>query len=317
MASVLDYKLSGVDIDAGNELVRRIAAFAPAVGGFSGLYPIDDERVLVASTDGVGTKLDIAIQLQRYDTIGADLVAMVVNDIVTTGARPLFFLDYYATGRLDVEQAEQVVKGIHQACAEAGCLLLGGETAEMPGFYPPGKFDLAGFAVGMADRQRLITGERIQAGDVLLGIPSSGPHANGYSLIRRILKVADLALDRPFGTGTLGDALLRPTRIYVAEVQALRERFEILGLAHITGGGFENVDRMLPPGLRAVVDYGAWPVPSIFGFLQSEGHVADEEMRRTFNLGVGMVLAVRPSEAERLMRERGDLLPIGHVAEAA
>lgn len=310
---MLTYKVSGVDIAAGDELVRRIQRFAPAIGGFSGLFPIDDERFLVASTDGVGTKLELAIQSRKFDTVGIDLVAMVVNDIVTSGARPLFFLDYFACGKLDVDQAEQVVRGIASGCEEAGCQLLGGETAEMPGFYPAGKFDLAGFGVGVVARTRAITGQGIQAGDVLLGIPSSGPHSNGYSLIRKVLKVADLPLDHAFGTGTLGEALMTPTRIYVNEVLSLCQRFEIRGIAHITGGGFENVRRIVPPGLEARIDFGSWPVPPIFGFLQSHGNIPDEEMRRTFNLGIGMVIVVSPATAEKIRAERGDLVVVGEV----
>jgi len=313
---MLTYKLSGVDIAAGDELVRRIQALAPGIGGFSGLYPIDSERFLVASTDGVGTKLELAIQAEKYDTVGIDLVAMVVNDIVTTGARPLFFLDYFATGKLDVDQAEQVVKGILAGCEEAGCVLLGGETAEMPGFYPAGKFDLAGFGVGVVARTQTLTGKDVRAGDVLLGIPSSGPHSNGYSLVRKVLHVADLALDRPFGSGTLGTALLAPTRIYVAEVLSLAQRFEIHAAAHITGGGFDNVQRVLPEGLVARIDFGAWDVPPIFGFLQSEGNIPEDDMRRTFNLGIGMVLVVPPQVADRIRSERGDLAVVGEVVAA-
>lgn len=313
---MLSYKTAGVDIAAATELIRRISTFAPAIGGFSGFFPIDDERYLVASTDGVGTKLEIAFQMRKVDTIGIDLVAMVVNDIVTAGARPLFFLDYFATGRLDVDQAESVVRGIAAGCQEAGCQLLGGETAEMPGFYSAGKFDLAGFGVGIVHKSQAMAGQSVVAGDVLLGIPSSGPHSNGFSLIRKILRVADLALDRPFGAGTLGEALLTPTRIYVNEVLKLIERFEVHAVAHITGGGFDNVDRIIPRGLVARVDHGSWLVPPIFGFLQSEGRVTDDEMRRTFNMGVGMVLAVPPSAAELIRAERGDLLVLGEVVAA-
>ncbi len=310
---MLTYKMSGVDIAAGDELVRRIQTFAPAIGGFSGLFPIDDERFLVASTDGVGTKLELAIQARKFDTVGIDLVAMVVNDIVTCGAKPLFFLDYFACGKLDVDQAEQVLRGIVAGCEEAGCQLLGGETAEMPGFYPAGKFDLAGFGVGVVAKTRAITGQGIQAGDVLLGIPSSGPHSNGFSLIRKVLKVADLPLSQPYGAGNLGEALLTPTRIYVTEVLSLASRFEVRGIAHITGGGFDNIRRIVPEGLEPRIDYGTWAVPSIFGFLQSQGNIPDEEMRRTFNMGIGMVLAVSPQTAERIRAERGDLAVMGEV----
>jgi phosphoribosylformylglycinamidine cyclo-ligase len=305
--------MSGVDIAAGDELVRRLQGFAPAIGGFSGFFPIDEERFLVASTDGVGTKLELALQMEKFDTVGIDLVAMVVNDIVTCGARPLFFLDYYATGKLDVDQAEKVLRGVLTGCEEAGCQLLGGETAEMPGFYPAGKFDLAGFGVGVVKKDEALTGQAVKAGDVLLGIPSSGPHSNGFSLIRKVLKVADLALDRPFGSQTLGEALLMPTRIYVSEVMSLLGRFEVHALAHITGGGFENIKRVIPKGLEIRIDFGSWAIPPIFGFLQSEGNIPDDEMRRTFNLGVGMVLVVPPGTAERIRAERGDLAVLGEV----
>jgi phosphoribosylformylglycinamidine cyclo-ligase len=289
---MLTYRDSGVDIDAGNELVNRIKGFTKGIGGFAGMVPIDSERMLVASTDGVGTKLAIAIEMQRYDTIGQDLVAMCVNDLVTVGARPLFFLDYYATSKLDVDQAEAVVRGIAQACDQVGCALLGGETAEMPGFYQPGTFDLAGFTVGMVARDRVIDGRTVQEDDVLVGLPSSGVHSNGFSLVRRILADRGLSLSMPFDGRTLGDSLLEPTALYVKPVLDLLDRVPVKGMAHITGGGFENIQRFIPDGLTFLVSEGAWEIPEVFQLLQREGRISDEEMRRTFNMGIGMALCV-------------------------
>jgi phosphoribosylformylglycinamidine cyclo-ligase len=309
MTAGMTYKAAGVDIDAGNALVNRIQGFTQGIGGFAGLFELDDERILVGSTDGVGTKLQVAIDLQRFDTIGQDLVAMCVNDLVTCGAKPLFFLDYYATGRLDVDHAESVIRGIADACAIAGCRLMGGETAEMPGFYDAGKFDLAGFSVGMVRKDRLITGETIAAGDIVIGLPSTGPHANGFSLIRAILRdhARDLAL--PFDGRTLGDALLEPTAIYVADVLRVIGRIPVKGLAHITGGGFENVDRVLPAGRHLRLRDGAWAMPAIFRFLQKQGSISDAEMRRTFNCGVGMTLIVAPEQVTDVL----DLVPAAFV----
>ncbi|MBI6545308.1 MAG: phosphoribosylformylglycinamidine cyclo-ligase, partial [Cyanobacteria bacterium NC_groundwater_1444_Ag_S-0.65um_54_12] len=312
----LTYQMAGVDVEAGNEFVRRIQAQLPAIGGFSGLFPIDEERLLVASTDGVGTKLELALASQSIATIGIDLVAMVVNDLVTCGARPLFFLDYFATGKLELAQAEQVISGIIQGCREADCQLLGGETAEMPGFYPVGKFDLAGFGVGLVTRSNVIDGRNVVAGDLILGLPSSGPHANGYSLIRKILQVKGHALEQPFGVQTLGETLLTPTRIYVKEVLALCQHFEVHAIAHLTGGGFSNVNRVIPEGLQARIDFTAWPLPPIFTWLQEAGNISPEEMRRTFNLGIGMVLIVPPGAAEQIRDAHGQLLTIGEVKEA-
>ncbi|MCC6869569.1 MAG: phosphoribosylformylglycinamidine cyclo-ligase [Burkholderiales bacterium] len=310
--SPLSYRDAGVDIDAGDALVERIKPFArrtlrpevlAGIGGFGGLVEIGKrfrEPVLVASTDGVGTKLMLAQQAGRHDTIGIDLVAMSVNDILVQGAEPLFFLDYYACGKLDVEVAAAVVKGIAAGCEQAGCALIGGETAEMPGMYPAGEYDLAGFAVGVVEKSQVIDGRTIAAGDVLLGLASSGPHSNGYSLIRRILAASGASLDATFGNGTLGDALLAPTRIYVKPMLATLAAVPVKGMAHITGGGLvENVPRMLPAGLQARLVRAAWPRPAIFDWLQERGNVPDAEMHRVFNCGIGLVVAVAAGDAER------------------
>jgi phosphoribosylformylglycinamidine cyclo-ligase len=322
-AHQLSYRDAGVDIDAGNELIERIKpivqqTFRPGVltglGGFGALFELPLERyaepVLVSGTDGVGTKLKLALELNRHDTIGIDLVAMCVNDIVVAGAEPLFFLDYYATGQLDVAVATDVVRGIARGCKLAGAALTGGETAEMPGIYSKGDYDLAGFCVGIAEKSRLIQPKRVQPGDVLIGLASSGPHSNGYSLIRKILEVSETDLSRPLGTSTLGDALLEPTRIYVKSLLSLMSEVEIHALAHITGGGLpENLPRVLPEGCKAVIDSDSWQLPEVFGWLQQQGNVANAEMLRTFNCGVGMVVCVAESDVEtslRLLAEAGE-----------
>ena len=314
----LSYRDAGVDIDAGDALVERIKPFArrtlrpevlAGIGGFGALVELPKryrEPVLVAGTDGVGTKLKIAFALGRHDTIGIDLVAMSVNDILVQGAEPLFFLDYYVCERLEVAVAADVVKGIAAGCEQAGCALIGGETAEHPNAFPPGEYDLAGFAVGVVEKSKAIDGRGIAAGDVLLGLASSGPHSNGFSLIRRILEVsgADLRARVPGipASGTLGDALLAPTRIYVKPVLALLREVEVKGMAHITGGGLvENTHRMFPDTVGARVDRGAWPRPGIFDWLQRAGGVADGEMHRVFNCGIGMILVVAPGDAERAL----------------
>jgi phosphoribosylformylglycinamidine cyclo-ligase len=292
----ITYQKAGVNIDAGNELVRRIKKMAPAIGGFSGLFPLEGTKYhLVSSTDGVGTKLKLAFLLNKHDTVGIDLVAMNVNDLICCGAKPLFFLDYFACGKLDVDQAERVVKGVMNGCRQADCTLLGGETAEMPGFYPHGEYDLAGFAVGVVERGREITGERIRPGDVLIGIPSSGPHSNGYSLIRKVFDEADLK--------KYGKQLLEPTKIYVKEILALLDlkeanmRTAIAAIAHITGGGFyDNIERLLPLGCKVVIRRDAWDVPEIFHIIQKKGNVPEREMYRTLNMGMGMVIVVREKE---------------------
>jgi len=309
----LSYRDAGVDIDAGNSLVERIKpivrqTFRPGVmtglGGFGALFelPLDRYRepVLVSGTDGVGTKLKLALQLGKHDTIGIDLVAMCVNDIVVTGAEPLFFLDYYATGQLDVEVATDVVKGIAKGCQLAGAALTGGETAEMPGIYAQGDYDLAGFSVGIVEKSQIIAPDKVAAGDVLLGLASSGPHSNGYSLIRKILELTDADLGQPMDGVTLGEALLAPTRIYVKSLLALHQTIDIHALAHITGGGLlENLPRVLPEGTRAVIERDAWQRPQVFNWLQEKGNVADSEMLRTFNCGVGMIVCVAEADAEK------------------
>jgi phosphoribosylformylglycinamidine cyclo-ligase len=311
-APTLSYRDAGVDIDAGNSLVERIKpivrkTFRPGVltglGGFGALFelPLDRYRepVLVSATDGVGTKLKLALDLKRHDTIGIDLVAMCVNDIVVTGAEPLFFLDYYATGHLDLGVATDVIRGIAEGCELAGAALTGGETAEMPGMYAQEDYDLAGFCVGIVEKSKVIRPDSVQAGDVLLGLASSGPHSNGYSLIRKILEVTQADLAGSFGSGTLGDALLAPTRIYVKPILELQRQLPVHALAHITGGGLlENIPRVLPPGTQALIDGDSWKLPAIFDWLQEQGNVAKKEMLRTFNCGVGMVVCVAEADAE-------------------
>ncbi len=314
-SSPLSYLDAGVDIDAGNELVERIkpavksthrSEVMTGLGGFGGLFQLDTARykepVLVSGTDGVGTKLLLARQLDKHDTIGIDLVAMCVNDILTCGAEPLFFLDYYATGKLKIDQAQAVIEGIAEGCRQAGCALIGGETAEMPGMYGQDEYDLAGFTVGVVDRPGLIDGSRIEAGHRVLGLQSSGPHANGYSLIRKVLDQsgdnAATLLDGCPEQQTLGDALLRPTRIYVKTLLPLIEKFTLDGLAHITGGGIsENIIRVIPEPLGLEIDLSAWELPAVFKWLQTRGRIDEAEMLRTFNCGIGMVILVS-AEAE-------------------
>ncbi|KAG7628550.1 Phosphoribosylformylglycinamidine cyclo-ligase [Arabidopsis thaliana] len=301
----LNYKDSGVDIDAGAELVKRIAKMAPGIGGFGGLFPLGDSY-LVAGTDGVGTKLKLAFETGIHDTIGIDLVAMSVNDIITSGAKPLFFLDYFATSRLDVDLAEKVIKGIVEGCRQSECALLGGETAEMPDFYAEGEYDLSGFAVGIVKKTSVINGKNIVAGDVLIGLPSSGVHSNGFSLVRRVLARSNLSLNDalPGGSSTLGDALMAPTVIYVKQVLDMIEKGGVKGLAHITGGGFtDNIPRVFPDGLGAVIHTDTWELPPLFKWIQQTGRIEDSEMRRTFNLGIGMVMVVSPEAASRILEE--------------
>ncbi len=304
----LSYKDAGVNIDAGNALVERIKHVSrrtarPEVlgglGGFGALCEIPAgyrQPVLVSGTDGVGTKLRLALEMGIHDTIGIDLVAMCVNDLVVAGAEPLFFLDYYATGALNIDTAAAVVSGIGQGCELAGCALVGGETAEMPGMYEGEDYDLAGFCVGVVEKADIIDGSKVEAGDTLIAIASSGPHSNGYSLIRKILEVSGASLQQPFGDSTLGATLLTPTLIYVKALLALFGEVEVKALSHITGGGLpENLPRVLPADCRAVVDTASWSWPPIFQWLQEQGNVATPEMYRTFNCGVGMVLCVAPS----------------------
>lgn len=309
----LSYKDAGVDIDAGNALVERIKGVAKrtsrpevmgGLGGFGALCQLPSgyrEPVLVSGTDGVGTKLRLAMDLGRHDTIGIDLVAMCVNDLVVAGAEPLFFLDYYATGKLDVEIAADVVTGIGEGCAQSGCALIGGETAEMPGMYAGSDYDLAGFCVGVVEKSEILDGSRVAEGDVLLGLASSGPHSNGYSLIRKILDVSQADLDTEVDGVALRDALLAPTRIYVKPLLSLIKDsdVDVHALSHITGGGLlENVPRVLPDTLTARIDAESWTRPAIFDWLQREGNVDEHEMHRVLNCGIGMVVVVSAAQAE-------------------
>jgi len=314
----MDYKKAGVDIEAGNEFVRRIrplvrSTFRPEVltdiGGFGGLFRFDSARyrepVLVSGTDGVGTKLKIATLMERHDTIGIDLVAMCVNDVAVCGAEPLFFLDYLAVAKLAVGQAEAILGGIADGCRQAGCALIGGETAEMPGFYPEGEYDLAGFAVGVVEREQIIDGSRVQPGDVLIGLASTGLHSNGYSLARRVLldnSQSALKEQVPGGEETVGEVLLKPTRIYVKTILRLIQSGQVRAIAHITGGGLtENIPRVLPEGCAVVITRGTWAEPPIFGLIQSRGGIQPEEMARVFNLGIGLVVIVPPQQAQETL----------------
>ena len=325
------YREAGVDIDAGEELVERIKPHVRrsmrrevlgGLGGFGALVevPLDRYRrpVLVSGTDGVGTKLRLAIDTRRHDTVGVDLVAMCVNDVVVQGAEPLFFLDYFATGKLDVDVGERLIAGIVEGCVQAGCALVGGETAEMPGMYHGEDYDLAGFCVGIVEKDAIIDGSATRAGDVVLGLPSSGPHSNGFSLIRKILQVAAADLNAPLDGVSLVDRLMAPTRIYVKPLLRLIAELPVHGLAHITGGGLlENIPRVLPDGLEVILERKSWPRPAVFDWLQREGQVADAEMYRVFNCGIGMtihVAAANTDRAVRVLREMGaEALVIGEV----
>ena len=318
----LSYKDAGVDIDAGNALVANIKSIARrtrrpevmgGIGGFGALCRIPEgysKPVLVSGTDGVGTKLRLAMQLGIHDTIGIDLVAMCVNDLVVAGAEPLFFLDYYATGKLDVSTATQVVSGIGAGCEQAGCALVGGETAEMPGMYEGEDYDLAGFCVGVVEEDSIIDGSRVQPGDALIGLASSGAHSNGYSLIRKILEVSGADTSAALDGRTLGEALLAPTRIYVKPLLALMKHCDVRALAHITGGGLlENIPRVLPEGCRATLDTTSWEEPELFRWLARAGNVERQEMYRTFNCGIGMVVCVPQADCDRaiaFLQEQGE-----------
>jgi phosphoribosylformylglycinamidine cyclo-ligase len=328
------YRDAGVDIDAGDALVENIKPFAKrtmrpevmaGIGGFGALCGLPakyKEPILVSGTDGVGTKLKLAFELDRHDTIGIDLVAMSVNDILTQGAEPLFFLDYFACGKLDVATATAVVKGIAAGCEQSGCALIGGETAEMPGMYPSGEYDLAGFAVGVVEKSKIINGSTIEAGDVVLGLASSGAHSNGYSLVRRIIAEKKVDLNAALDGRPLAEAILAPTRIYVKPVLQLMQSVEVKGLAHITGGGIvDNVPRVLAEGLTAHIDGRSWPRPALFSWLQEQGNVAEAEMLRVFNCGIGMVIMVAAADAESAMatlRAAGETVwQIGRIAARA
>jgi phosphoribosylformylglycinamidine cyclo-ligase len=311
----LTYRDAGVDIDAGDALVERIKPFAKrtmrpevlgGIGGFGALVEVSKkyrEPVMVSGTDGVGTKLKLAFRLKKHDTIGIDLVAMSVNDILVSGAEPVFFLDYFACGKLDVGVAASVVQGVAAGCEQAGCALIGGETAEMPGMYDPNEYDLAGFAVGLVEKSKIIDGTTIRPGDVVLGLASSGPHSNGYSLVRRVIAVSGADLYEKFDAKrTLGEALLEPTRIYVKPVLALLAQVAVKGLAHITGGGLtENIPRVLPENTCARLERSRWPMPPIFRWLQKQGGIEDAEMARTFNCGIGMTLIVAREDSRKAM----------------
>ncbi|PKM44366.1 MAG: phosphoribosylformylglycinamidine cyclo-ligase [Gammaproteobacteria bacterium HGW-Gammaproteobacteria-1] len=319
----LSYRDAGVDIDAGDALVERIKPYAKrttrpevmgGLGGFGALFqvPLDryKEPVLVSGTDGVGTKLKLAMQLHKHDTIGIDLVAMCVNDLVVQGAEPLFFLDYFATGHLEVDTAADVIKGIAEGCEQAGCALIGGETAEMPGMYHGGDYDLAGFAVGVVEKSKIIDGSKVQPGDALIGLASSGPHSNGYSLVRKVIEVSNAYLGEEFHGKTLGETLLAPTRIYIKPLLQLFAAVDVHALAHITGGGLiENIPRVLPENCRAVLNGNSWQRPPVFDWLQQKGNIAEREMHRVFNCGVGMVIAVAAADLEpslELLRAAGE-----------
>ncbi len=328
----LSYKDAGVDIDAGNALVERIKGVTKrtkrpevmgSIGGFGALCELPTkykQPVLVSGTDGVGTKLRLAIDLKKHDTVGIDLVAMCVNDLIVQGAEPLFFLDYYATGKLDIDVAADVVTGIGEGCVQAGCALIGGETAEMPGMYEHGDYDIAGFCVGVVEKEQIIDGTKVAPGDALVALGSSGPHSNGYSLVRKILEVSGVNPSEEMLDGKpLAEHLLAPTKIYVKSVLALLEQCDVHAISHITGGGFwENIPRVLPESAKAVVDDSSWEWPLVFNWLQHNGNVTTKEMYRTFNCGVGLIIAMPNEQAERavaLLREHGeDAWVIGQVA---
>jgi phosphoribosylformylglycinamidine cyclo-ligase len=321
----LNYRAAGVDIDAGNELVERIKPAIKSthregcigsIGGFGGLFELPLERyrnpLLVSGTDGVGTKLKLAIELDRLDGIGIDLVAMCANDIAVLGAEALFFLDYYATGRLQVDQAARVISGIAAGCQQAGCALIGGETAEMPGVYQGQDFDLAGFCVGIVEKDSVIDGSRVALGNKLVALASSGVHSNGFSLVRKVIEVSNADLSQPCGTHTLAEALIEPTRIYVKSLLELSRHCQLNAIAHITGGGLiDNIPRVLPAQLAASIDLSSWELPAVFKWLQQSGNIDDEEMMRTFNCGAGMVLAIDAQQEQQCLQQ---LCQLGETA---
>ncbi len=330
------YKEAGVDISLANQIVKKIKPLIGktsipgvlgGIGGFGGLFSLVEQKykepVLVSGTDGVGTKLKVAFALNKHDTVGIDLVAMSVNDIITCGAKPLFFLDYISISKLSEKIVVNLIKGITEGCKMADCALLGGETAEMPGFYPEGEYDLAGFAVGIVEKSKIIDGREIKKGDSVIGIASNGLHSNGFSLVRKVLvedKKHELEEKLAILKSTLGKELLRPTRIYVKPVLYLLEKYKVLGIAHITGGGLlENIPRILPDGVSVKIDRESWPKPPIFSLIQKEGNISDEEMYRTFNMGIGMVLIVRPNKIKQIINElkmiKYDPYIIGKVTE--
>ncbi|WP_370981345.1 phosphoribosylformylglycinamidine cyclo-ligase [Agaribacterium sp. ZY112] len=327
----LTYKDAGVDIDAGNALVERIKSVAvrtkrpevlAGLGGFGSLFALPkgyEEPVLVAGTDGVGTKLKLAMDMNKHDTIGIDLVAMCVNDLIVGGAEPLFFLDYYATGKLSVDVAVEVVDGIGKGCEYSGCALVGGETAEMPGMYNGEDYDLGGFCVGIVEKSKILDGSRVQAGDKILGLASSGPHSNGYSLLRKIIDVTGASLEDQVGERSLGEALLEPTRIYVKPILELLKEVPVSALSHITGGGLlENIPRVLPESSKAIIDCSSWSMPEIFRWAQRGGNIDATEMYRTLNCGIGMIIALPEehiSKAREILEAHGETVyEIGSIA---
>ena len=329
-----NYKDSGVDIDAGDELVDRIKPFARStiragadanLGGFGALFDLAKcnykDPILVSSTDGVGTKLKVALALNRHDTIGIDLVAMCVNDLVVQGAEPLFFLDYFASSKLALDTATDVIKGIAEGCKQANCALVGGETAEMPGIYQTGEYDLAGFSVGAVERDSILPKNNIKEGDIVLGVKSSGPHSNGYSLIRHILKEKNIDINHKLPSGkTVGVAIIEPTKIYVKSCLNAIKTGKVKALAHITGGGLlENIPRVLPENLEAKINYNSWKMPEIFEFLQEQGNIENKEMHRTFNCGIGMILVVEKNNVElvksKLLEFNEEVLEIGIISK--
>ena len=315
----LSYKDAGVDIDAGNALVERIKGVAKrtrrpevmaGLGGFGALFELPkgyQEPVLISGTDGVGTKLRLAMDLKQHDTIGIDLVAMCVNDLIVAGAEPLFFLDYYATGKLNVDVAADVVQGIGDGCEQAGCSLVGGETAEMPGMYEGEDYDLAGFCVGIAEKSKIIDGSKVQPGDSLIALGSSGPHSNGYSLIRKVLEVSGDSLEQSIGDTSLAEALMAPTHIYVKSLLQLMKQEQVNALSHITGGGLlENIPRVLPKQTKAVINLESYELPEVFKWLQNAGNIESKEMYHTFNCGIGMVICVPSSNADACLKLLSD-----------
>ncbi len=319
----LSYRDAGVDIDAGNSLIERIkphtkATHRPGVlgglGGFGALFELPLDRyknpVLVSGTDGVGTKLRLALMLGKHDTIGIDLVAMCSNDLIVAGAEPLFFLDYYATGKLDIDTASDVIKGISEGCIQSGCALTGGETAEMPGMYEGEDYDLAGFCVGIVEKDKIIDGSKVKSGDILLGLASSGPHSNGYSLIRKVIEVSNADLNSDLDGDTLGNRLLEPTRIYVKSLLNLTQQIDVHSLCHITGGGLlENLPRVMPENTCANIDSKSWQQPEVFKWLQEQGNIEDTEMYRTFNCGIGMVVVVAAEDKQKtidILQQQGE-----------
>jgi len=326
----ISYRDAGVDIEAGDALVEQIKPFAKrtmrpevlgGIGGFGSLFAVPQkfkEPILVSGTDGVGTKLKLAFELNKHDTVGIDLVAMSVNDILVQGAEPLFFLDYFACGKLEVGVAAQVIKGIAEGCEQSGCALVGGETAEMPGMYPAGEYDLAGFAVGCADKSKLIDGTTIAAGDVVLGLASSGAHSNGYSLIRKLIEKSGIDFESDFHGRKFKDVVMEPTRIYVKSLLKLIEALPVKGMAHITGGGItENIPRVLPAGLTAEIRADGWQLPPLFQWLQAQGNIVPSELYKTFNCGIGMAVIVAKehvAQAKQLLESSGEtVFEIGHI----